>query len=132
MREARVKPSPEVARLLLERGAEEHNADAMVNITPLHVASATGQLAEARELIESGADVIAKGNDNIAPLHCASNERVTRILLDHSADPNAQNSYNRTPSLTCCPTGARNRIRRIEKADSVTFGVRSGICRRRV
>jgi len=97
LREARVKRRPEVARLLLERGAEDYSADAMANITPLHTASATGQLADARELLQSGADVNSKGIDNNTPLHCASNERVARILLDHGADPNAQNSYNRTP-----------------------------------
>ena len=61
------------------------------------MASATRQLADARELLQSGANVNAKGNDNNTPLHRASNERVTRILLDHGADPNAQNSYNHTP-----------------------------------
>ena len=96
-RKVHVKRHPEVAHLLFEMGTEDYSADVMANITPLHTASATGQVADARELLQSGSDVNAKGNDDNTPLDCASNERVARILLYHGADPNAQNSYNRTP-----------------------------------
>lgn len=106
LREARVKRRPEVARLLLERGAEEHNTDAMANTTPLHTASAAGQLAVVTKLLKSGADVNAKGSDNNTPLHYASNEQVVRILLDHGADPNAQNNYNRTPLHEAVKSGS--------------------------
>ena len=72
----------------------------MAHITPLplrHYTRHRHPEADARELLQSGADVNAKGNYNNTPLHCASNERVVQILVDHGADPNAQNSYNRTP-----------------------------------
>ena len=95
LREAKVKQRPKVESLLLERGAKE--ADTAAHATPLHTASTDGQMKDALELLQKGADASVKGNNDETPLHCALNEDVTRILLDHGADPNAQDIYNRTP-----------------------------------
>jgi len=86
---------PKVARLLRDNGAEANEDNS--STSPLHVASANGQLADVRVLLEKGADTNAKGNGNETPLHCTSDEGVALILLHYGADPNAQNSYNRTP-----------------------------------
>ena len=94
---ALAKRHPNVVHVLREHGADEHGAKVKAHATPLHVASANGQLADARALLESGADANAKGSDQETPLHCTSNEGVARILLYHRADPNVRDSYDRTP-----------------------------------
>ena len=95
LREAKVKQRPKVVSLLLERGAKE--ADTTAHTTPLHTASRNGQTDDAVELLQGGMDANAKGNNDEAPLHCALNEGVTRVLLDYGADPNAKDGFNRTP-----------------------------------
>ena len=98
---ALAKQHPDVAHLLRKHGAVEHGATVKAwdkrGATPLHTASENGQLADARALLESGADANAKGSDQETPLHCTSSEGVARILLSHRADLNAQDNYDRTP-----------------------------------
>ena len=91
------KRHPDIVHLLREHGADEHGAKVKAHATPLYVASANGQLADALALLESGADANAKGIDQETPLPCTSNEGVARILLSYHADPNAQDCYDRTP-----------------------------------
>ena len=91
-----------VARVLRENDAVANEYSAGVETrdswnTPLHIASANGQLADARVLLENGADTNAKGKDEETPLHCTSDEGVARLLLHYGADPNAQNNFNWTP-----------------------------------
>jgi ankyrin repeat protein len=84
-----------IARVLRENGASA-SAD-MCNAGPLHVASANGQLADVRALLENGADVNAKGDSDETPLHLTSDQEVALILFHYGADPNAPGSYDRTP-----------------------------------
>ena len=74
----------DVARLLVERGAEVNVGDES-GYTPLHAAAASGSAEVARLLLERGADVSARDGRGFTPLHWASalcNVRVARLLLE--------------------------------------------------
>ncbi|KAK4148788.1 ankyrin repeat-containing domain protein [Chaetomidium leptoderma] len=82
----------EVARLLLERGAdaEIEQPDASVLQTPLLTALAYQELSSARVLLEAGADVNHGVRDN-SPLRLAAyyleDEEAVRLLLEFSPGP---------------------------------------------
>jgi len=117
---------PELARLLVERGAplsfaeacalgDETRAKEMLAADPdvlqsrtadgfpaLGVAIFFGHGALARWLIEQGADVNAAADNaaRVAPLHAAAAVRdreTTRMLLERGADPNARQQSDYTP-----------------------------------
>jgi ankyrin repeat protein len=61
-------------------------------------ASAQGDLAEVRNLLEKGADVNARTDMGETPLHLAHSEEVARFLIEHGADVNARDGeYGMTP-----------------------------------
>ncbi len=88
----------EVARLLVECGADVHASDTNQN-TPLHDAG-NGDIAEL--LIERGADVDAQGYYGVTPLFSAvraGREDCVKLLLEHGADPNRREMYQRRTPL---------------------------------
>jgi ankyrin repeat protein len=96
---------PEVARILLDRGADVHIWDNRGQV-PLHLVSnsTTGQLEGKRSivtrlLLEHGADVNALDNDHATPLHFASSHgrlEITQLLLHHGAKANVENIHGQT------------------------------------
>ncbi|HOD75396.1 MAG TPA: ankyrin repeat domain-containing protein [Syntrophorhabdaceae bacterium] len=61
-------------------------------------ASAKGDLAVVRSLLEKGADVNARTDMGETALHLASSEEVVRVLIEHGADVNATDAeYGMTP-----------------------------------
>ena len=112
---------PDVARLLLERGADvnariEHGFDDNPEgSTPLHTAADHGRVEVARVLLEYGANVGAEDNKRKTPLHIAIdykrlddlNERmedyasgkvaVARVLLEHGANADAEDNEGKSP-----------------------------------
>ena len=62
----------EVARTLIEHGADRMTAQNIDGSTPLHLASYWGRVDVARMLIEHGADVTAQKSEGETPLHLAS------------------------------------------------------------
>jgi ankyrin repeat protein len=96
LEEASIEGHVEVARVLLEHGADAKALDPN-NGTPLHVAQ--GEVV-ARLLIEHGADANAVDIDGQTPLHSASvsgHAGVARVLLEHGADANSRDDDNATP-----------------------------------
>ena len=90
---------PDVARLLLEHGADV-NARINRGSTTLHVAASYGRVEVVRVLLEHGANLDAEDNKGRTPLHeAADNGRaeIVRMLLEHSADADPKDNEGRTP-----------------------------------
>jgi len=80
----------EVVELLISKGAD---------ISPLHFALNVGDMAKAKNLIESGADVNKRTPYGTAPLHRAVDEgfkNIVELLIAHGADVNAKDNWNWT------------------------------------
>ena len=72
--------------------------------TPLINAACYGRLKVVEYLLEHGADVAAKDDDDFTALHMAALYRhteVAAVLLAKGADPNAQNMYGNNVLLVC-------------------------------
>ena len=99
----------EIARLLLDRGADpEANAEGDRGDKPLHQVSVgkykfpEDGVRVAQLLLERGANVNTRRNDDQTPLHVASyfrNVEIVCLFLDHGADPeaNAEGSVGEKP-----------------------------------
>jgi ankyrin repeat protein len=86
---------PEVARLLLDRGADPNLwATGGLHVRPLHSAVAGGHEEVARLLVEAGADVGAAQDGGYTPLMGAAQNGsagTVALLLERGADPKAYN-----------------------------------------
>lgn len=75
--------------------------------TPLHEACSHGWYEVALRLLQSGANVNARGLDNDTPLHDAAingHVKVAKLLVERGADINAKNSKGKTPLDVALPT----------------------------
>ena len=96
---------PEVARLLLERGADPAPPSANPQaFTALHSAVAsdagTRDMAIVRALVEAGAPVNARSGSGTTPLHTAAflgDTEVVELLLSRGADPRIASKDGKTP-----------------------------------
>ena len=95
---------PEVVALLLDLGADIEAVEPQHGNRPLHKAVETGNLTFTLLLMSRGAQVNTKDNNGFTPLHLASRYtsdetglEIVRLLLDHSADPNARGMGGETP-----------------------------------
>jgi ankyrin repeat protein len=81
---------PEIARLLVERGADTNVvARNPMRVMPLHSAAAARQLEIAELLVNHGADVNASQERGFTPLHEAAQNgdlELARLLLERGAD----------------------------------------------
>ena len=97
---------PDVARLLLEHGADVNVQDNN-GATPLHVSAEVGTVKVARVLLEYGANVGAEDKKGRTPLHETAGDQtygvdygrveVARVLLEHGANVAARDSKGKTP-----------------------------------
>lgn len=68
--------------------------------TPLHEACNHGHFNVASLLIKTGANVNAKGYEDVTPLHDAAlvgQLKLVKLLLGQGADPRAKNGKGKTP-----------------------------------
>ena len=96
---AAVSQAPEVARVLIENGADI-NARTDTGSTPLHWAANKNAVSVAKLLIESGADVNARSNKGYTPLHWAAignSDLLANLLFIWGADINAKADDGKTP-----------------------------------
>lgn len=90
---------PEVARLLLDFGAEVDGASD-AGVTPLHEAAKAGSAPLALLLLDRGANVDARTRSGWTPLLWASERghaNVVRLLLERGASVDASDRAGRTP-----------------------------------
>lgn len=94
----------EAVEILLARGGEVNtHARHPFHVAALHAALAGPQPSIARLLVAAGADVNARQQAGIAPLHETAHNgdlELTRFLLDHRADPSATDDNGKTPAAT--------------------------------
>jgi len=90
----------EVARVLLEHGADTETRDNLLTYSPLIWSSVNGHVEVVRVLLENHADLNFLDAYHWTALHLASRSghvEVARVLLGNGADPNAKTMDNRTP-----------------------------------
>lgn len=94
--------SPNVVRLLLERGADTAaiTTNFLENM-PLHAAAAGRRTEECRLLLEHGADVNARQHGGHTPLHAAAqhgDRAMADLFVAHNADVAARNDDGKSPA----------------------------------
>lgn len=93
---------PDLARELIERGADIHAAARNAQrVAPVHAAASVGDTASMRLLLERGADPNARQRLGYVPLHAvaANGDRaMAEVLLAHGADPQAATDDGKTPA----------------------------------
>ena len=81
---------PDVARLLLEHGADV-NAQGDYHLIPLHVAAQHGRVKVVRVLLEYGADVGAENDHGYTALQMARDDETKKLLSEPGALPVQEN-----------------------------------------
>ena len=95
--------APDVARLLMDHGADVNERDKAGDEddwTPLHYGASYNAPKVVRLLLARGADINAKDKGGWTPLHIAAGKNgvgVARLLIDRGAEVNARNKDGYTP-----------------------------------
>jgi ankyrin repeat protein len=82
---------------LLSHDPAAVNARDEYGFTPLHGVAGEDQLEMAEYLIAHGADVKARSNTGVTPLHLAPYPEMVRILVQHGANLEARDDGGGTP-----------------------------------
>jgi ankyrin repeat protein len=100
-RALRYANDPEMAKLLIEHGAEVNWRDGNNSaLTALHFFASNGNAKVAELLIDHGAEVDVKNGRGQTPLHLAAQEgrlNTVKLLISRGADVNAKSKENKTP-----------------------------------
>lgn len=93
---------PDVARLLIERGADVNApAENAQRVAPVHAAAAACDHATMRLLLERGADPNAHQQMDFTPMHGAASRgdvEMARLLLEFGAERNPKGTDGQTPA----------------------------------
>jgi ankyrin repeat protein len=92
--------SVEIARMLIDAGADLDVQDTWGSDTPLHDAAFFGRVEIARMLIDAKADLDVQDKDGRTPLHYAagySDVEIAKMLIGAGADLNVQDEDGFTP-----------------------------------
>ncbi len=93
-------PYQNVARLLLERGANVNMRDEKDGYPPIYWATQRGDQSMVKLLLEYKVDLNTSGEDGSMPLAIAAyreNQSMVKLLLQHGADPNKIDRVGLTP-----------------------------------
>ena len=100
------------------------NATNKINYTALIVACKTGHIDAIHVLLKAGSDTnVADSNGNTCLMYAVNSncgEEVLQAIIDHGADVNATETYNRTALMSACETGHIEAIHVLLKAGSDT------------
>ena len=92
--------SVEIARMLIDAGADLDVQDTWGSQTPLHVAAINERVEIARMLIGAGADVNVQDDYGWTPLHYAANNgsvEIAKMLIDAGAKKDIEDNEGGTP-----------------------------------
>lgn len=92
---------------LLSLGQSVDAREPFFHATALHYASQRGNLDAVRSLLNNGANLEAKTNENFTALHLAAQQKrrdICELLLDKGANANAQDWERWTPLHNVCQT----------------------------
>ena len=110
---------PEVARILLEAGADVNAvADNDMRVEPLHSAAAGRHLEVCRLLLAAGAEVDARQAGGFTALHAAAQNgdpELVELFLSARADSGAVTDAGETPAATAEAAGHGDVARRIRE-----------------
>ena len=109
----------EIARILIQAGADVAAKTRLGGYTPLHLASGAAHVALVRSLIEAGADpAAATTTTGVTPLHLGAKalhgEEVARVLLESGAPVDAREaSAGQTPLIFAAAFGRAPSVREL-------------------
>lgn len=93
---------PDIARLLIERGADvSAPAENAQKVAPVHAAAAACDHATMRLLLERGADPNAHQQLDFTPMHGAASRgdvEMAKLLLEYGAERNPKGADGQTPA----------------------------------
>lgn len=98
---------PEIARLLVDRGADV-NKKTKPGMSALMLAAASKQVDTAAMLVEHGADVGAKDAEDLTPLMYAAeggSPEIAGLLIEHGAEIDAQSKLSTTALMAAIEMG---------------------------
>ena len=79
----------------------------LIQHTSLHLAALNNKPEVIDVLVEAGADIEERGEDDFTPVHLAANERIREALLcivEHGANVDAQTNTLKTPLMAAAPS----------------------------
>ena len=91
----------EMAKCLIDNGADVDMKSTSDGATPLHLAAIYGEIEIVKSLIDNGAQVDLKDPVGSTPLHCAvftAQIEVVKCLIEHGAQVDSRDKNNKTPS----------------------------------
>lgn len=74
----------------------------------LHFACSTGDVVNAKYLLNIGADINQKNNVGDTPLHYAKNEEIVNLLLENHVNISIKNDEGKTPLINYCMLENKN------------------------
>ena len=99
---AAYRNDPEMARLLLDAGADIRATTRLGELTPLFMAAKNGNAAVVELLLRAGADARSTNTNGTTPLMLAAasgDMDAVKVLLDHDAEVNAKDKTNGQTAL---------------------------------
>jgi ankyrin repeat protein len=109
---------PDTAEALVKAGADVNaSARNKLKVAPLHAAAAAQQLGLARLLIERGADVNARQQEDFTPLHevaITGQIEFASLLLDRGADINVRSAKGKTALTYALEAGKEEMVKLLQ------------------
>ena len=90
--------SLDLVQLLLEHSSDI-KAETATGRTMLHLATTVGDESLVKLALEKGIDKDSRDVYGLRPIHDTPNAAVTRLLLDHGANPHSIDTFSETPLL---------------------------------